>query len=144
MSYGRWICYWIHVVQHIIVRGFHCCLYCLTTSFRFCRFEEFVNTIIVDVGGKKVQSFLFRVHGDNFIVRWEGHLKHVVENHGELSNYMIQLVRTWLNLVIENVKYHVWCIYLSLVLCLHMKMNEITAKRSIYGSYTTNMGHSLP
>ena len=87
----------------------------------FCRLEELVNTIIAEAGGKNIQSFEFKFRGDIVSLHWKGDLKPLVQNHGELSNYMMEWVRAWLNPQIENIKCHVCSPYLGPLLKAYLE-----------------------
>ena len=56
----------------------------------FCRLEALVDTIIVEAGGKKVESFELKYRGDNLNLQWKGNLKPLVQNLGKLNNYIME------------------------------------------------------
>ena len=45
----------------------------------------------------------------------------MIQNYGELSNYMMEWIRLWLNPQVENLKYCVTCPYLGPLLRAHLK-----------------------
>ena len=45
----------------------------------FCRLEEFVNTVIIEAGGKKIRDSEFKYRGDNLSLHLEGDLKPLVQ-----------------------------------------------------------------
>ena len=69
----------------------------MTCTFMLCRLEELVNTIIAEASGKKIRRFEFTYRGDNLNLQWEEDLKPLIQNYGELSNYMMEWIRSWLN-----------------------------------------------
>ena len=87
----------------------------------FCRLEALVDTIIAEVGGRKVASFEFMYRGEDLSLQWKGDMKFLVQNHGELNNYMMKWIRVWLNPQLEHVKYHVCSPYIGPLLLAYVE-----------------------
>ena len=80
-----------------------------------------MDTIIAEAGGKKVASFDFMYRGENLSLQWKEDMKPLVQNHGELSNYMMEWIRAWLNAQLEHVKCHVCSPYIGPLLLAHIQ-----------------------
>jgi hypothetical protein len=79
---------------------------------------------VAEAGGKKVKSFEFKYHGDNLSLQWKGDLKTLVQHYGELTNYMMEWVRSWLNPQIEDVKCYVCSPNLGPLLLAHVEEQQ--------------------
>lgn len=79
-----------------------------------------METIIADAGGKKVKAFEFKYRDDNLSLQWKEDLKPMVQHHGELTNYMMEWIRAWMNPQIESLKCHVCSPYLGPLLMSHV------------------------
>jgi hypothetical protein len=114
----------------------------------FCRLEALVDTIVAEAGGKKVANFEFTYRGENLSLQWKGDMKPLVENHGELSNYMMEWIRAWLNPQIEGVKCHVCSPYLCPLLFAHIEEHReegIEVGLEVYVAFIHDKyGGSLP
>ena len=53
-------------------------------------------------------------------------MKPLVQHHGELSNYMMEWIRAWLNPQMENVKCHICSPYLGPLLYHILRSSEET------------------
>ena len=79
-----------------------------------------MDTIIAEAGGKKVASFEFLYKGENLCLQWKEDMKPLVQPHGELSNYMMEWIRAWLNPQMEKVGCHICSPYLCPLLLAHI------------------------
>ena len=82
----------------------------------FCRLEALVNTIVADAGGEVSLSFQFTFKDEFCTLDWEYNLKPLTYRYGEMSNHMMEWVRTWLNPQLEDVKCYVCSPYLVSIL----------------------------
>lgn len=97
-------------------------LFCLTNLNMFvflnmsCRLEELVDTIIVDVCGKMMYCIYFVYYSENVGLQWKTNMLTLVHRCGELTSFMLEWVRTWLNPQLEDVKSHMTMPYISTLL----------------------------
>ncbi len=87
----------------------------------FCRLEELVETIIAEAGDKKFKGFEFEYRGDNVSLHWKDDLKPLVQNHGQLTNYMMEWIGMWLNPQIKKSNCYICSSYLYPILVGHVK-----------------------
>ena len=93
------------------------------TNFNFhvfftmsCRLEEVVDTIIADAEDKMLSCIYFLYRGENICLQWKSDMLPLVQNYGELSSFMLELVRAWLNPQLYDVKSHMTVPYSSTLL----------------------------
>lgn len=81
-----------------------------------CRLEELVNTIVADAGGKMLSCIYFVYRGDNVCLQWKKDMLPLVHRYGELTSFMLEWVRLWLNPQLEDVKSHMTVPYITSLL----------------------------
>ena len=102
-----------------------------------------MDTIVAEAGGKKVKSFDFKYRGDNLSLQWKEDLKPLVQDYGELTNYMMEWVRSWLNPQIEDVKCYVCSPYLGPLLLAHVAEQQRDVLE-VYVSFIHDKYGALP
>ena len=75
-----------------------------------------MNTIVADAGGAVSPSFEFMFKSEYCTLDWDFDIKPLTYRYGELSNHMMEWVRTWLNPQLDNVKCHICSPYLVPIL----------------------------
>ena len=85
-----------------------------------------MNTIVADAGEAVSPSFDFTLKGEFCTLDWDYDIKPLTYRYGELSNHMVEWVRTWLNPQLEDVKCHICSPYLVPILegFLKLQPNE--------------------
>lgn len=97
----------LHLYAELQLIGFLCVFY---------RLEELVNTIVANAGRVVSPLFEFTFKGEFLTLDWKYDIKPLTYTYGQLSNHMMEWIRTWLNPQLEDVKCHVCSPYLIPIL----------------------------
>ena len=112
-------------------------------SFLFYRLEELVNTIVAEAGGAVCPSFDINFNNEFCTLDWKYDIQPLTFKYGELSNHMMEWVRTWLNPQLEDVKCHVCSPYLVPVLTGYCQLNS-TDRFELFVEFIHNKYTTLP
>ena len=97
-------------------------LFCNGYAFVVYRLEKLVNTIVADGGGAVSPLFEFTYKGEFCTLEWTYDIKPLTYRYGEVSNHRMEWIRTWLNPQLEDVKCHLYSLYLIPILDGFLRM----------------------
>ena len=112
-------------------------------AFVFYRLEELVNTIVADAGRGVCPSFDITFNAEFCNLDWKYDLEPLTSKYGELSNHMMDWIRTWLNPQLEDVKCHICSPYLVPVLTRYCELNTVDRFEDFI-NFLHNMYTALP
>ena len=107
------------------------------------RLEELVASIVADTSEKKLSQISFLYHGDDVCLQWKTYMFPLVHKYGELTSFMLEWVRAWLNLQLEDIKCHMTVPYIPTLL---MQSVEEARRDSVevFVDFIHNMYGELP
>ena len=87
--------------------------------------EELVNTIVANADGGVCPSFDITFNAEFCKLDWEYDIEPLTSKYGELTNHMLDWIRTWMNPQLEDVKCQVCSPYLVLVSTGYSELNSV-------------------
>lgn len=108
-----------------------------------CRLDELVDTIVAHAGGAVSPLFEFTFKGQFLTLDWLYDIKPLTHSYGQLSNHMVEWVRTWLNPDLEDVKCHVCSPYLIPILTGFLRLHP-TENLEVFKVFISEKYPTLP
>ena len=102
-----------------------------------------MDTIVANAGGKTLSCISFMYRGENVSLQWKTDMLPLVHRYGELTSFMLEWIRAWLNPQIEDTKSHMTVPYIATLLTQSV-LEEGRETLEVFVDFVHNKYSELP